>query len=56
MSSYIGGSEEHHPKVRAIQFPRYPQTKSPFISLVKVDDDRLQALLEEIQTMRKFQS
>jgi hypothetical protein len=25
-------------------------------SLVKIDDDRLQALLEEIQTMRKFQS
>ena len=25
-------------------------------SLVKIDDDRLQALLEEIQTMRKFQT
>lgn len=25
-------------------------------SLVKIDDDRLQALLDEIQTMRKFQS
>ena len=25
-------------------------------SLVKIDDDRLQALLEEIQTMRKFQA
>jgi hypothetical protein len=25
-------------------------------SLVKLDDDRLQALLDEIQTMRKFQS
>lgn len=27
-----------------------------FASLVKIDDDRLQALLDEIQTMRKFQS
>lgn len=27
-----------------------------FFSLVKIDDDRLQALLDEIQTMRKFQS
>lgn len=25
-------------------------------SLVKLDDDRLQALLDEIQTMRKFQT
>lgn len=25
-------------------------------SLVKIEDDRLQALLDEIQTMRKFQS
>lgn len=25
-------------------------------SLVKLDDDRLQALLDEIQTMRKFQN
>ena len=27
-----------------------------FLSLVKIDDDRLQALLDEIQTMRKFQT
>ena len=27
-----------------------------FFSLVKIDDDRLQALLDEIQTMRKFQT
>lgn len=27
-----------------------------FASLVKIEDDRLQALLGEIQTMRKFQS
>jgi DNA-directed RNA polymerase II subunit RPB4 len=27
-----------------------------FYSLVKIDDDKLQLLLDEIQTMRKFQS
>jgi DNA-directed RNA polymerase II subunit RPB4 len=27
-----------------------------FFSLVKIDDDKLQALLDEIQTMRKFQT
>ncbi|KAG6812782.1 hypothetical protein H0H92_000552 [Tricholoma furcatifolium] len=32
------------------------EAKSVIPSLVKIDDDRLQALLEEIQTMRKFQS
>ncbi|THH11859.1 hypothetical protein EW145_g373 [Phellinidium pouzarii] len=32
------------------------ESKSIIPSLVKVDDDRLQALLDEIQTMRKFQS
>ncbi|KAF8202257.1 HRDC-like protein [Pholiota molesta] len=30
--------------------------KSIIPSLVKIDDDRLQALLDEIQTMRKFQT
>ncbi|KAJ8079531.1 RNA polymerase B [Marasmius tenuissimus] len=32
------------------------EAKSVVPSLVKIDDDRLQALLDEIQTMRKFQS
>ncbi|RDB23309.1 DNA-directed RNA polymerase II subunit rpb4 [Hypsizygus marmoreus] len=32
------------------------EAKSIIPSLVKIDDDRLQALLDEIQTMRKFQS
>ncbi|KAI5123519.1 hypothetical protein M0805_006679 [Coniferiporia weirii] len=32
------------------------EAKSIVPSLLKVDDDRLQALLDEIQTMRKFQS
>jgi len=32
------------------------EAKSIVPSLVKIDDDRLQALLDEIQTMRKFQS
>ncbi|KIY71890.1 hypothetical protein CYLTODRAFT_368537 [Cylindrobasidium torrendii FP15055 ss-10] len=32
------------------------EAKSIIPSLVKVDDDRLQALLDEIQIMRKFQS
>jgi len=32
------------------------EAKSIIPSLVKVDDDRLQALLDEIQTMRKFQT
>ncbi|KAI0954840.1 hypothetical protein AcW1_006612 [Taiwanofungus camphoratus] len=32
------------------------ESKSVIPSLVKIDDDRLQALLDEIQTMRKFQS
>lgn len=27
-----------------------------YASLVKIDDDKLQALLDEIQTMRKFQT
>lgn len=32
-------------------------TFTPYISsLVKIDDDRLQVLLDEIQTMRRFQS
>lgn len=30
--------------------------KKEQLSLVKIDDDRLQALLDEIQTMRRFQS
>ncbi|OCH96253.1 hypothetical protein OBBRIDRAFT_787327 [Obba rivulosa] len=32
------------------------EAKSIVPSLVKLDDDRLQALLDEIQTLRKFQS
>ncbi|OBZ74206.1 DNA-directed RNA polymerase II subunit rpb4 [Grifola frondosa] len=32
------------------------EAKSIIPSLVKLDDDRLQVLLDEIQTMRKFQS
>ncbi|KAJ3504132.1 hypothetical protein NLJ89_g8099 [Agrocybe chaxingu] len=32
------------------------EAKSIIPSLVKIDDDRLQALLDEIQTMRKFQT
>ncbi|KIJ55547.1 hypothetical protein M422DRAFT_220275 [Sphaerobolus stellatus SS14] len=32
------------------------EAKSVIPSLVKLEDDRLQALLDEIQTMRKFQS
>ncbi|KAF8513415.1 HRDC-like protein [Hysterangium stoloniferum] len=32
------------------------EAKSCIPSLVKLDDDRLQALLDEIQTMRKFQN
>ncbi|EJD07325.1 uncharacterized protein FOMMEDRAFT_164324 [Fomitiporia mediterranea MF3/22] len=32
------------------------EAKSIIPSLAKIDDDRLQALLDEIQTMRKFQS
>ncbi|KAJ3573588.1 hypothetical protein NP233_g2339 [Leucocoprinus birnbaumii] len=32
------------------------EAKSVIPSLVKIDDDRLQGLLDEIQTMRKFQS
>ena len=32
----------------------YPLTL--VFSLVKIDDDKLQALLDEIQTMRRFQS
>ncbi|KAJ3930396.1 MAG: HRDC-like protein [Lentinula lateritia] len=32
------------------------EAKSVVPSLVKLDDDRLQALLDEIQTMRKFQT
>lgn len=32
------------------------QTMSVSYSLVELDDDRLQSLLDEIQTMRKFQS
>ncbi|KAJ3491868.1 hypothetical protein NLI96_g401 [Meripilus lineatus] len=32
------------------------EAKSVIPSLVKVDDDRLQTLLDEIQTMRRFQS
>ncbi|KAF9454251.1 RNA polymerase II [Macrolepiota fuliginosa MF-IS2] len=37
--------------------PRHVSTNPPLCAhLVKIDDDRLQSLLEEIQTMRKFQS
>ncbi|KAF9240710.1 HRDC-like protein [Melanogaster broomeanus] len=32
------------------------EAKSVVPSLVKIDDDKLQTLLDEIQTMRKFQS
>ncbi|KAJ7625582.1 HRDC-like protein [Roridomyces roridus] len=32
------------------------EAKSVIPSLVKIDDDRLEALLRDIQTMRKFQS
>ncbi|KZT27922.1 hypothetical protein NEOLEDRAFT_70694 [Neolentinus lepideus HHB14362 ss-1] len=32
------------------------EAKSTIPSLVKIDDDRLNALLSEIQTMRRFQS
>ncbi|KZS94651.1 hypothetical protein SISNIDRAFT_453601 [Sistotremastrum niveocremeum HHB9708] len=32
------------------------EAKSCVPSLVKIDDDRLQSLLDEIQTMRKFQN
>ncbi|KAA1469015.1 hypothetical protein DENSPDRAFT_834534 [Dentipellis sp. KUC8613] len=32
------------------------EAKSIIPSLVKIDDDRLQTLLDEIQTMRKFQT
>ncbi|GJE90936.1 RNA polymerase II-like protein [Phanerochaete sordida] len=32
------------------------ESKSIIPSLVKIDDDRLQTLLDEIQTMRRFQS
>ncbi|KAH8832707.1 HRDC-like protein [Flagelloscypha sp. PMI_526] len=32
------------------------EARSIIPSLVKIDDDKLQALLDEIQTMRKFQS
>jgi len=32
------------------------EAKSIIPSLVKIDDDRLQSLLDEIQTMRKFQT
>ncbi|KAI0704139.1 RNA polymerase II [Earliella scabrosa] len=32
------------------------EAKSIIPSLVKIDDDKLQPLLDEIQTMRKFQS
>jgi DNA-directed RNA polymerase II subunit RPB4 len=32
------------------------EAKSVIPSLVKIDDDTLQSLLDEIQTMRKFQS
>ncbi|KAJ6515188.1 HRDC-like protein [Mycena vitilis] len=32
------------------------EAKSVIPSLVKIDDDRLEALLQDIQTMRKYQS
>ncbi|KIY53392.1 hypothetical protein FISHEDRAFT_63397 [Fistulina hepatica ATCC 64428] len=32
------------------------EAKSIIPSLVKIEDDKLQALLDEVQTMRKFQS
>ena len=62
MSCRRGGSEEHHPQV-CHRFPRVSCrglfANSPLfypLSLVKIEDDRLQALLDEIQAMRKFQT
>jgi DNA-directed RNA polymerase II subunit RPB4 len=41
----------------ALLHPRLTNYRHPFLlSLVKIEDDRLQALLDEIQAMRKFQT
>jgi len=59
MSCGCGGGEEYYPEVRLAV--RFHSTNChlfgfPATSLVKIEDDRLQALLDEIQAMRKFQT
>jgi len=59
MPCHVRGGEEYHPQVSGSQQQtnkkRAVCQTEPY-SLVKIDDDRLQTLLDEIQTLRKFQT
>lgn len=50
------GGQECRTEVRLAPQTQADSDSCGLASLVKIDDDRLQALLDEIQTMRKFQS
>lgn len=57
MSCRCWGGKECYPKVKHQFFYLFITKYWTFLcSLVKIEDDRLQALLDEIQSMRKFQS